>query len=141
MKNISLEQIVKEKMLDSKASSDVLYSDISQQSYILKYKLDRLNLVSDISLSMRGNNIERVIKNDSVICYSLKFISFSLKIDKDADVDILAQSGTNEDFRGEPVPVNLLFLKRNKSVYFVILAVNDRHHSLTSNFLYELMDI
>lgn len=36
-------------------------------------------------------------------------------------------------------PINLLFLKRNKFVYFIILSANDLNMPLDENTLYRLM--
>ena len=134
-----MSEIIKEHFNDSYFTQSAIYEVLDQRNYRLKQKSGRQSSVSDLHLTLNGNSIKTIVKNDSVASYYLKFKDFSLKYGLDDDVDIYAKYGAREFSSVNPIPINLLFLKRNKFVYFIVLSVYNLNMPLHEDTLYRLL--
>jgi hypothetical protein len=80
---------------------------------------DEVDVVSIVNLRFQGSLLKRIIKNDTLACYYLKFKKFSISYDENSDNDIWGESeGANN------AVISLAFIKKKKFLYVIILFKN-----------------
>jgi hypothetical protein len=136
--NIPVREAINENYEFNHGYHDVPYDINEQYCAEFVYKLYRPTKPSKIYLSLSGNNTQILKKNDSIACYYSNFQNFSIKFQKDADDDIYAKANS-DNFLTKEVPLEVLFLKRQKNLYLILMSVNDRAISLMPDMLYNLI--
>lgn len=131
----SLEEIIKiEDNVTSPTASGV-YTVRNQDLFEVRYKSGKPALASEIYLGFRGDSLKTVAKNDSVACYYMECYRFSMRYGKDAAADIYAET-KKDPFVRQKLPMSVLLLRRGKTVYFVLMSVNDKKTAMAEDFLY-----
>src|SRR6476620_3032522 len=95
------------------------YTVINEGTFRYLYKAGEITPIFDIYLTLGGSQIEEVSKSDSLLSYSLQCRSLSLRYAKEDPKDILLD--VDGSIQSGNVPVDLLFLKRNKAIYMMLL--------------------
>ena len=98
------------------------------------------NPASQIFLTLGGDSILSVAKNDSIIGYHLLCHDFSIRYAGEEPNDILFQpKGDFEDSEGIPISLDILFMKRNNAVYLLVMAPVNRKVSIDPQLLYKMV--
>ena len=88
--------------------------------------------VSNIYFSIDGDSLTNGIINDSIAVYHLLCRNFSTQYEKSGPVEVFM-------IGGEITPSEILFLKRGKAVYFMLMTTAKSDSSIPQNTLYELV--
>jgi hypothetical protein len=91
----------------------------------LQYNLQTEKQVSSIYFSFFGDNTHLIQKNDSLIYYYSDFKNFSIKYKPSNNIDIYGKTNGSEG-----IPVEIMFLRKNESLYFILLV----HKNITDKF-------
>ena len=86
----------------------------------------------NIFLSIYGDSLSNGILDDSIATYHLLCKNFSIKYEKNGAVQVFMTCG-------EITPSDLLFLKRGKTVYFMLMTTAKPESVIPRNILYELV--
>lgn len=130
----SLKDFIKESIDDNGLKMDKVNSECNGGSFILRQSIeDSLLRINHAYFPFFGSGFKTIVKNDSVAYYKGNFESFGISVLEKESLDILVK------VKDEPLPVNILFLKRNKSLYFFVLTVYDPETKLPENLLYDLI--
>ncbi|RWY52430.1 hypothetical protein [Mucilaginibacter gilvus] len=103
---------------DIPISYDVVYrSGFGGEQLNIRYKSGTPDRISKLHFNLFGLNTKNLIQNDSVAYFYSNFKSFLIKFDKDLPQDVF----------GEPLdekhqPIEVLFLKKRKALYFILLS-------------------
>ncbi|MBB6126371.1 hypothetical protein [Mucilaginibacter lappiensis] len=110
----------------------------NEGGFTTNYNVISKDAASKIYLSLRGDSIHTLLKNDSVAYYFLKLQQVYISYVPKGVYDIYIQANTKFYFFSKKQPVSLMFLKRNDALYFLLLTVNDADEKLPPNLLYDL---
>jgi hypothetical protein len=87
---------------------------------------------SNIFLSLYGDSLSNGILNDSIASYHLLCKNLSIKFEKNGVVQVFMTCG-------EITPSNLMFLKRGKIVYFMLMTTAKPDSFIPREILYDLV--
>ena len=117
----SIKDIVKLIHRTNSRMTGVVYHDIGQRCFDLKYKSGKPLFKSKIYLNVEGESIE-TFRSKSLLCYSVKFNSFSINYKLDnSDTDLLASSFGNITDKTMS-SAHIVFMEKNNFVYVLILS-------------------
>ena len=115
--------------------NNILTQFILQTHYFKIGSLLSMPKVSNkLYITFVGDSLRTVVNSDSIIQYYLQLNSFSLRYALAGPVDIFGH------VKGRKVPVNILFIKRNRQLYFVLLSVNNIDSVLSNNYLSSFLE-
>jgi hypothetical protein len=77
---------------------------------------------SKIYLSLQGDSVKTIVKNDSIACYYLKLKNVYVQYEPKGVYEIFIEANTKMYFFTTEKPVVLMFLKRHGSLYFILLT-------------------
>jgi hypothetical protein len=88
--------------------------------------------IRNIFLSLYGDSLSNGILNDSIASYHLLCKNLSIKYEKNGAVQVFMTGG-------EITPSDLLFLKRDKIVYFMLMTTAKPDSFIPREILYDLI--
>ena len=136
MSNISFADKINEKAGHVSSTISAVYSEYDYANFNLYFKSGKKNPISDLYLTF--NTTPKInVKNDSTACYYLQNGNFSIKYGKDSAIDIFTESRIS--FLQKMLPKELLLVKRNGSVFFLLMAPSGKNVVLPENSLYKLV--
>jgi len=131
----SLSEIIK---LEYKQSQHIEqpFSSYSEDSRLNLQATEReIDTVSTISLRYQGISIITMAKNDTLVCYYLRFKRISISYDGNSYSDIWGESQGATD-----AVISLAFLKKKKSLYIIMLfKTKDENRDFQPDMLYSLI--
>lgn len=130
--NSPVNEIINEKDSSVKPSNYISYGVDNQQYFELLFKAGKVNLISNILLTLDDNEAEVLLKCDSAAYYYLPKGVFSIKYGIDSAVDILI-------FHTDNFAKSLMFLKRDNSLFFLMMFPIKQNAILPKNLLYSLI--
>jgi len=133
--NSSLKKLHFESVYDD-GKADAYYSLIGLSNINYQYKLAMPEKISDIYLNLYGSTSQMIMKNDSIAFYTSNFNSLSIKYNRTEDNDIYCWGSVNQ----KDVPIEILFLRKNLSLYLLIMSPTDRERPFSVNTLYNLIN-
>jgi len=74
-------------------------------------------------LNIFGEQTRVITKNDSVAYYSSNFKRFYIKYKPDGSDEFYGNASEHDD-ENAIVPLELMFLKRNRNLYFILMFAN-----------------
>jgi hypothetical protein len=113
---------------------------INETDFTTNYNGTSTDTASKIYLSLHGDSIHTMLKNDSIAYYFLKLKSVYISYAPKGTYDIYIQANTKFYFFTKNKPVSLMFIKKNNTVYFLLLTVKDTDEELYPNLLYKLIN-
>ena len=135
---LKVDKIINESFSNTSLSRDIEYSeDMNNTQFRIGYMEGEKEKVSNVYLTIYGDSTQVIKKNDSIAYYYSRFENFSIKYSIAEPEDIYAN--IREKFAGHKAPLELLFLKRNNNLYFILLGAEDDHTPLDKNLLYNLI--
>lgn len=119
------------------------YKFIDGPGYQFEYNGEPDCLISKLYLTFSGDSLLNTIKNDSVMNFSLLCDNFSVRYDENAEIKILIARDKKTVFNTNLalVPLDILFLKRSKSIYLIALSPLDSNEHIQTDFLYNLIGL
>lgn len=104
-------------------TTGVTYRVTGINSFYLLCKGGIVSPVPQVYLTLGGDSISTVIENDSVVSYHLRCHDFSIKYALNEPVDLIFQAKKNaDDLDYNPPYMDVLFLKRKKALYLLLMA-------------------
>jgi len=110
-----------------------------ENNIFTNYRAISQDKASKIYLSLYGDSVRTVLKNDSVAYYYLKMEKAYVQYNLGGIYEIFAESDKKLFFFSKNRPVSLLFLKKRDSLYFLLLTTNDDNTKLDPDLLYKLV--
>jgi hypothetical protein len=103
----------------------------------INYRLGTKEKVHSVYFTLYGNSTRILKKNDTAAYYYSNFKNFSIKYQKEGKIDIYGKAKGNP--QGSNVPLEIIFLKRNNNLYFILLTNKNYSANLDLNALYNLI--
>jgi len=116
----------------ARRSEDALYMEALAAPIKIDINTDSIANISSVFFKTAGDSTAPFISNDSVYSCYVRANNFSIKYGTSSPVDILA-------FNDKVVPADIVFLIRNKSLYFILMAPDDKSTSIAPDLLYSLI--
>lgn len=137
VKNFSLNEINLKKTRKEKLSTGNIYTTINEgMLFELNYASGSPPQATNIHFSYSGDSLKNIVENDSMKSYFMNMESFSIRYNKESIVDIF---GKTEEFWNKRIALNILFLKRNGSLYLLLMTANHNTDKLPYDLLYKLI--
>ncbi len=93
-----------------------------------------------IYLSLKGEGNQIIVKNDSIACYYLNCNKFSTRYQQNATIQIYGKTKSSPFLSsGNEEPISLMFLKRDHSLYFLLLSANNPKDKFDPDLLHKLI--
>jgi hypothetical protein len=128
-----------EKSDEPEGSFPVSRIPYDETTCITTYKGTSTEAASKIYLSLNGDSVRTVFKNDSIACYYLKLKNASVQYKLNGVYEIYVRSNTKLYFFSSEPSVSLMFLKKQNYLYFLLLTVNDDKVKLDPDLLNKLI--
>jgi hypothetical protein len=100
-----------------------------ETQFTTNYKDPSTESISKIFLSLHGDSAQTITKNDSIASYYLKLKNVTVQYNQGGVKEIFIDANTSDH------PINLMFLKRSNSLYFLLLAPKDNDTKLNPDLL------
>ncbi|HEX3385777.1 MAG TPA: hypothetical protein VHS53_11340 [Mucilaginibacter sp.] len=137
-KNVTINDISYKAIASPEMSLNTYYVDASiNRPYLDKYKLGPSERISSVYFNLYGDSTRIIQRNDSVLYCRSNFENFSIRYQKDGKIGIYGK--VNDSFQKVKVPLEVMFLKKNDGLYFILLTNKNRSSTLDSNSLYDLI--
>jgi hypothetical protein len=98
-----------------------------------KYRTEPPKPVSQIYFTLYGDSTFTVVQNDSLLSYHLVFQNLSVRFSRASQIDTYIHLNNNK----EKVPMEVLFLRRDSTIHFLIMTPNNPNTYLPKGLLYE----
>lgn len=134
----SLREIIGLKKISVDRSTGITYHIIDKGLFKFQFKAGKTEPVSKIMLTLAGDSLQTVVYNDSIINYHLLCDNLSIRYLDKGPKDIFV-IGKQEAFSTSIIPMDILFLKRNKAVYLLLMIPVDAKVQMPSNLLYNVV--
>jgi|GEM_PF-1250512 hypothetical protein len=95
--------------------------------------------VSRIYFNLDGDSLTNEIKNDSIYSYHLLCNTLAIKYTKDGPIDIYMEGEHSTLWSKELTPLDILFLKKDKCVYLMLMTPLSRKSAIPPLLLYNLV--
>jgi len=128
-----LKEIVSSAIENSQQSDGETYSIVDlNRFYRFEWRPVPTMWIRKIFLSLYGDSLSNGILNDSIASYHLLCKNLSIKFEKNGIVQVLMTGG-------EMTPSDLLFLKRGKVLYFMLMTTAKPDSIIPREILYDLI--
>jgi hypothetical protein len=107
--------------------------------YQIKYIAGKPEPAQQIYLTLSGNSIQTVVSTDSIISYNLKCRNLSIKYDNKAPVDMFVTGKKRPLGITTIIPMDILFLKREGFIYFMMMTPQSNETNIPANLLYNIV--
>jgi len=136
----SLSDLLQIKAENSKRTDDVVYSIIDFNGFSrFQWRPIPPRAVSRIHVTFGGDSLNRVAANDSLVSYYLLCQNFTVKFSEQGPVEVY-MVGEDRPFGGIAVsPADILFLKRNETVYLMIMTPASADRTIPKDLLYNIV--
>lgn len=111
----------------------------NENNFEINYKGESTESAIKIYLSLLGDSIKTIVKNDSIANYFLNVKNMFVQYKPDSVYQIFIEAKTHFYFFSEKQPVSLMFLKKNNTLYFLLLTIRNDDDKLDPNLLYKLV--
>lgn len=110
----------------------------NSSGYLFKYKTGLVDTFSHLYISLSGDSIEELAKNDSLISIHLLCNNFSVRYSESGPVDLIFEA-SRENYIRHFISLDLLLLKQKKSLYLFFLTPLDRNDVVSPDLLNEII--
>jgi hypothetical protein len=133
--NYSLKNAVKESFSDAHFWFSTPYALDETTDMEFLFKLTKPIKPKNIFLDLYGDRTHVLIKNDTIAYYQTNCRNFSLKFNLQDKNDIYGECKSKSL---SEAPLEIMFLKRNKKLYMLILSATNANTELKQGMLYGL---
>ena len=142
--NLSKEQSLNEVLLTAIKGSDqstgVTFRVFNFNGFSrLKWRGTPSLPVSRIYLDLDGDSLTNDIKNDSIYSYHLLCNTLAIKYTEGGLIDIFMEGEHSTLWNKELTPLDLLFIKKGKALYLLLMAPINRKSAIPPLLLYNLV--
>ena len=134
--NYSLTNSIKEVFTNAHAWTYTTYYADDRTKMEFLYKGTKPLKPKNIYLDLFGDSTRVLKKNDTIAYYYSKCVNFSVKFDPKMPYDIYGESRSEND---SEMPLEILLLKKNKTLYMLILSAKDDGIKIKSGTLFGLL--
>lgn len=120
-------------------STNVTYSVVNLGDFTYQCKAGQVETTSDLFLTISGSAVKKLQQNDSLLSYSLRARAVSLRYGEDSPVDTYMM--IKEGFITKAVPMNIMLLKKNNAIYFIVLSAKDGRELPKPDAIQEIVNI
>lgn len=140
IKEASLEDLLHTVIESVDRTTGETYSVINYNDFF-KFQLNTVpsKPVSQIYLTLAGDSLQNVVKNDSMVCYHLLCENLSIRYAKNDPINIFLVGEEKTLGATTIVPMDLLFLKRDDSVFLLIMTPNSPKLTIAPDLLYNIV--
>lgn len=117
---------------DPSATTFESYLTSNISNITTNYNPESNKTASKIYLSMVGDSITTIVKNDSVACYYLKPKNVTVQYSPNGIKEMFIEK---KYFYTSDEPIEIMFLKRNNQLYYLFLASKNEDYRLSPNLL------
>ena len=125
--------------IEAKEKVRVTYKLTDAGFYEFMNKSGAVPKVSNIYLGFNANSINKEISNDSLITYGLFTNNLSIQYKENDIADIIIKSKEQNFGNSVSMHIQVLFLKRKSSVFFLTLTAKNINDTVPSNLLYNIV--
>lgn len=119
-------------------NSSQTYSVVKEKYFELNFLDDTTGKITKLKLNLVGDSISNLIKSDTLLLYNLKFSQISWFVNSNKFFDINIELRNITPF-SKKIPASIAFLKRDNSLFFILLSVNDDGSYFDKNMLMNLL--
>jgi hypothetical protein len=139
-KTASLKDILKTEIKSVDRSTGYTYTILGNDiPYKFQYKSGIESRGAKIYLTLAGDSLNTVEKSDSIFSYHLICKNISIRYDENAPIDIFIGGKEVAFGNTDTIPMDVLFLKRNRSVYLLLLTSDNPKSLIPNNLLYDIV--
>jgi hypothetical protein len=120
-------------------TTGIVYQIVENDFFRFQYKTGKAPPVTRILLTLAGDSIEEVTASDSILSYHLNCNNMSIRYFSEDTIDIFLVGKDRAFGRTAIMPLDILFLKRNKAVYLLLLIPKTPKESIPPNLLYNIV--
>jgi hypothetical protein len=137
--NVPIDRILKENFVSTEVSFNTDYVQFENSiPFMINYKLEaKPRNISNIYFTIFGSDSRIIKKNGNVAYYYSRFENFSISYNKAGSKDIYGN--LKDSFEGKAIPCEIMFLKRNGNLYYILLAATDDKLNLDADMLNNLI--
>lgn len=137
--DLSIDKIIKEKFESTKASFNTDYIQFENNTpFVISYKLEnKPKNISEVYFTLFGSDTKVLRKDQNMAYYYSKFENFSIRYHQVGQKDIYGNMKDN--FQGKHISCEIMFLKENKNLFYILLSALDDKTNLDMNMLYNLV--
>jgi hypothetical protein len=137
--NKSLGSIITLSSIKDLKINGVPYFNMGGLLFDVNYKTGH-HKASHINLNLYGNSITTIVRSDTIVGFSSNFKIFSIKYNQSDTSSIWAMAeGKYPNIPDSYLPINIMFIKKQKSVYFLVMSVDNSGILLKHDILYNLI--
>lgn len=100
------------------------------------YNPESNTTASKIYLSLFGDSVTTVVKNDSLACYYLKSKNVTIQYSPNGVKEMFIEK---KYFYNSNEPIDIMFLKRNNQLYYLFLVSKNEDYKLSPNMLLNMI--
>lgn len=120
---------------DDKVANGHPYRVMTNSSeYLFKYRTGMIGPIPHLYLSLSGDSIDNLTRNDSSISFQLLCNTFSVRYQESKSVDLIFEAA-KENYVRNLISIDLLLLKRKKALYIIFLTSVNPHDKLPYDLL------
>lgn len=134
--NIPLSGIIETKIKSVKQSIGYAYRIINANTFYFRYRAGDLEPLSNLFLTISGDSVQTVQKTDSSLMYYFHCDNMSIRYSYNDPIDIIVEKKGNNNF-----PMNLMFVKKNTSLYLLIMTAKDRKVIIDPKSILEVINL
>ena len=125
--------------IEAKEELRVTYKLTDAGFYEFMNKSGPVSNVSNIYIGFNTDSITKGITNDSLITYGLVTNNLSIHYKENDIADIIVKGKEQNLGNSVTMPIEVLFLKRKSSVFFLTLTVKNVSDTIPPNLLYNIV--
>lgn len=103
----------------AEGSMDSIYNIINENYFEISHLVSKPKTIQNFYVTLNGDSIREITRNDSTIQYYWRAKNFSARYEQRGPVDIYGS------VKGQEVPMDIFFMRRNGKLYFALLSVNN----------------
>jgi hypothetical protein len=117
-----------------------VYKVISHNNFF-KFQLNDApgRSVSNVYLTLAGDSLQNVVKNDSMVGYHLSCTNLSIRYDENGPIDIFMVGAEKMLGATTDIPMNILFSKQKRNLFLLIMTPNNSNSTIPPILLYNIV--
>lgn len=117
-------------------TTGVTYRVVANGFFRFQHKVEKVSPVSKIMITLAGDSLKTTAANDSIISYHLNCDNFSIRYSEEEPIDIFLTGKEKALGRTIAIPLDVLFIKRNKALFLLLMIPKDPKASIAPDLLH-----